>query len=77
MRPPGNIQRRQSERGGVVVSSTGRVRLPPTRELCVSPCRATKLVNLRVFDDPETGKAWDKSVADLGLEILCVSQVHH
>ncbi|CAI8037102.1 D-aminoacyl-tRNA deacylase 1 [Geodia barretti] len=35
---------------------------------------ATKLVNLRVFDDPETGKAWDKSVADLGLEILCVSQ---
>ena len=38
-------------------------------------CRATKLANLRVFEDPETGKAWDKSVSDLGLEILCVSQV--
>lgn len=35
---------------------------------------ATKLVNLRVFDDPETGKAWDKSVTDVGFEILCVSQ---
>ena len=37
--------------------------------------RATKLLNLRIFDDPETGKPWDKSVADVGMEILCVSQV--
>ena len=39
-------------------------------------CRATKLLNLRVFDDPATGKPWDKSVTDVGLEILCVSQVY-
>ena len=37
--------------------------------------RARKLTNLRLFDDPATGKAWEKSVSDLGLEILCVSQV--
>ena len=37
--------------------------------------RARKLLNLRIFADPETNKQWDKSVADLGLEILCVSQV--
>ena len=40
-----------------------------------STCRARKLTNLRLFDDPATGKAWEKSVSDLGLEILCVSQV--
>jgi len=33
-----------------------------------------RLVNTRLFDCPETGKRWDKSVKDLGLEILCVSQ---
>ena len=33
-----------------------------------------KLLNLRVFDEPATGKRWHKSVSDLGLEILCVSQ---
>ena len=38
-------------------------------------CRATKLINLRIFEDPESGKGWNKSVADLGMEILCVSQV--
>ena len=32
-------------------------------------------MNLRIFEDPESGKPWDKSVADVGLEILCVSQV--
>lgn len=37
--------------------------------------RASKLLNLRLFEDPATGKGWDKSVKDLGLEILCVSQV--
>ena len=37
--------------------------------------RARKLMNLRVFEDPTSGKGWEKSVSDLGLEILCVSQV--
>lgn len=45
--------------------------------VCLIPycCRAKKLLNLRLFEDPATGKAWDKSVSDLNLEILCVSQV--
>ena len=33
-----------------------------------------KVINYRVFDDPETGRRWDKSAKDLDLEILCVSQ---
>ncbi|CAG9531602.1 unnamed protein product [Cercopithifilaria johnstoni] len=33
-----------------------------------------KLLNIRMFPDAETGKRWDKSVKDLGFEILCVSQ---
>uniref|UniRef100_A0A914C1Z1 D-aminoacyl-tRNA deacylase n=1 Tax=Acrobeloides nanus TaxID=290746 RepID=A0A914C1Z1_9BILA len=33
-----------------------------------------KLINLRIFENSETGKRWDKSVKDLQLEILCVSQ---
>ncbi|CAD5219916.1 unnamed protein product [Bursaphelenchus okinawaensis] len=33
-----------------------------------------KLMNLRLFDNPETNKRWDKSVKDLDLEILCISQ---
>ena len=37
-------------------------------------CRARKIVNLRLFDD-ENGKPWEKSVADVNYEILCVSQV--
>ena len=37
--------------------------------------RARKLLNLRLFEDPATEKGWEKSVSDLGLEILCVSQV--
>lgn len=37
--------------------------------------RATKLTNLRIFDNPKTGKPWDKSVVEVGMEILCVSQV--
>ncbi len=36
--------------------------------------RAKKILSLRLFDNAN-GKPWDKSVADLGLEILCVSQV--
>lgn len=27
-----------------------------------------------MFDDPSSGKRWNKSVTDLGLEVLCVSQ---
>jgi hypothetical protein len=37
--------------------------------------RAKKLLNLRIFPDPLTNKQWEKSVIDLGLEILCISQV--
>ena len=37
--------------------------------------RVRKLLNLRIFQDPDTKKQWEKSVVDLGLEILCVSQV--
>ncbi|KAH7697480.1 D-tyrosyl-tRNA(Tyr) deacylase [Aphelenchoides avenae] len=33
-----------------------------------------KILNLRLFSNPETSKAWDKSVKDLNLEVLCVSQ---
>ena len=35
--------------------------------------RVKKLLNLRIFEDGD--KPWSKSVVDLGLEILCVSQV--
>ena len=43
---------------------------------CLLPnhLRARKIASLRLFPDPATNKAWDKSVSDLGLEILCVSQ---
>lgn len=34
-----------------------------------------KILNLRIFDNPENQKRWDKSVVDRQLEILCVSQV--
>ncbi|VDK85624.1 unnamed protein product [Litomosoides sigmodontis] len=30
-----------------------------------------KLLNIRMFPNVETGKRWDKSVKDLGFEILC------
>ncbi|KAK0404878.1 hypothetical protein QR680_017677 [Steinernema hermaphroditum] len=33
-----------------------------------------KLVGIRLFPCEENGRRWDKSVKDLGLEILCVSQ---
>ncbi|KAL3985130.1 D-aminoacyl-tRNA deacylase [Acanthocheilonema viteae] len=33
-----------------------------------------KLLNIRMFPNAETDKRWDKSVKDLGFEILCVSQ---
>ncbi len=39
--------------------------------------RAKKVLNLRLFDNPADGKPWDKSASDLGLEILCVSQVRY
>ncbi len=35
---------------------------------------ARKVLSVRAFDDPETGRRWSKSVLDLGLEVLCVSQ---
>lgn len=33
-----------------------------------------KILSLKLFEDPETGKGWAKSVVDLDLGILCVSQ---
>ena len=34
-----------------------------------------KILNLRLFEDPsEPGKRWNKSVRDLNLEVLCISQ---
>ena len=33
-----------------------------------------KILSVRVFDDPVSGKRWNKSVKDLELEVLCVSQ---
>lgn len=35
---------------------------------------AKKILSVRLFDDPASGKRWDKSVKDLNLEVLCVSQ---
>ena len=35
---------------------------------------AKKILSTRIFDDPNTGKRWDKSVKDANLEVLCVSQ---
>uniref|UniRef100_A0A182SM50 D-aminoacyl-tRNA deacylase n=1 Tax=Anopheles maculatus TaxID=74869 RepID=A0A182SM50_9DIPT len=35
---------------------------------------ARKLLNLRLFDEPTTGKRWTSSVVDQQLEILCISQ---
>lgn len=33
-----------------------------------------KILNMRLFANPESSKAWDKSVADCAYEVLCVSQ---
>ncbi|VDN07054.1 unnamed protein product [Thelazia callipaeda] len=33
-----------------------------------------KLLGIRIFPNVDSGKRWDKSVKDLELEILCVSQ---
>ncbi|KAH9287415.1 D-tyrosyl-tRNA(Tyr) deacylase [Echinococcus granulosus] len=35
---------------------------------------ARKIVNLRLFEDEEKHRRWDRSVKDIGGEILCVSQ---
>ena len=43
-----------------------------TQEQCDYIVR--KLLSLRLFDDATTGKRWHKSVKDLDLELLCVSQ---
>uniref|UniRef100_A0AC35GNU1 D-aminoacyl-tRNA deacylase n=1 Tax=Panagrolaimus sp. PS1159 TaxID=55785 RepID=A0AC35GNU1_9BILA len=32
-----------------------------------------KILNLRLFDDPTNGKRWDKSVKDLGYDVLVVN----
>uniref|UniRef100_A0A0K0EWF6 D-aminoacyl-tRNA deacylase n=1 Tax=Strongyloides venezuelensis TaxID=75913 RepID=A0A0K0EWF6_STRVS len=33
-----------------------------------------KILNLRLWTNPETKKPWDKSVKDMNLDVLCVSQ---
>mmetsp|Transcript_3418 Transcript_3418/g.6760 ORF Transcript_3418/g.6760 Transcript_3418/m.6760 type:complete len:152 (-) Transcript_3418:132-587(-) len=33
-----------------------------------------KILNMRLFENADTGKAWDRSVMDMGLEVLLVSQ---
>ncbi|CAL8080036.1 unnamed protein product [Calicophoron daubneyi] len=35
---------------------------------------ARKLLNLRIFPNEDGSRRWDKSVKDLNLELLCVSQ---
>ena len=35
--------------------------------MCANRCR--RLLNLRLFENAETGRAWDKSVKDAGLEV--------
>ena len=37
--------------------------------------RAEKLVKLRIFDNPATGKPWDSNVLECGYGCLLVSQV--
>ena len=63
---------------GEVVSSIGRglcvlvgIHKDDTRDQIEYMVR--KVLNLRMFEDQE-GKRWDKSVLDLDLEVLCVSQ---
>ena len=36
---------------------------------------ARKLLNMRLFSNAETSRAWDRSVMDESAELLCVSQV--
>ena len=43
----------------------------------VMPRRARKILSLRLFENPSNGKQWDKSVTDLSLEVLCISQVRN
>lgn len=56
-------------RGLCVLVGIHRDDTPQQRETLVR-----KILNLRIFDDESTGKRWNKSAKDLGLEILCVSQ---
>ncbi len=64
---------------GEVVSSIGRglcvlvgIHKDDTREQLDTLAR--KVLAVRAFDDPESGKRWNKSVLDLDLEVLLVSQ---
>ncbi len=64
---------------GEVVSSIGRglcvlVGLHRTDTRKELEYIARKVLSLRVFEDPQSGKRWNKSVKDLNLEVLCVSQ---
>ena len=40
-----------------------------------APRSARKLLNMRLFPNAETSRAWDRSVVDESAELLCVSQV--
>ena len=35
---------------------------------------ARKMLSVRIFDNPESEKRWDKSVQDLNYEVLIISQ---
>ncbi|VDN17237.1 unnamed protein product [Gongylonema pulchrum] len=64
---------------GQLESSIGRglcVLLAISAEDAVSDIEymVRKLLAIRVFPNAETGRRWDKSVKDMELEILCVSQ---
>ncbi len=64
---------------GEIVSSIGRgicvlVGLHRTDTKKELDYIAKKLLSVRLFDNPDTGKRWDKSVKDMNYEVLCVSQ---
>ncbi|XP_017062161.1 D-aminoacyl-tRNA deacylase isoform X2 [Drosophila ficusphila] len=45
---------------------------PATLPKTLSTCRVRKILALRLFEDND--KRWQKSVKDLNLELLCISQ---
>lgn len=78
MLQPSRVLKSSQDIDGQLISSIGRglcVLLGIARGDCDIEVEymVRKILNLRLFED-ENGKAWAKSVADRGLEVLCVSQ---